>query len=269
VSRTVRTRVIRWRGAEPIESSDELAAEEPLEIRIAGEPITVTMRTPGHDLELVAGMLVAENLIDIATRPVMRKDHPNVVNVALAGGDRSRVEAMRHTSVMSASCGLCGKASIESLHQNFPPVDDDVTITADLVQQMVRVLGAAQKTFELTGGLHGAGIFDRAGNLIVAREDIGRHNAVDKAVGYALLRRLLPLHGCTLVVSGRASFEIVQKALGARVPVIAAVSAPSSLAVDLASESGQTLLGFVREGRCNVYTHPERIASDVYYNPPA
>lgn len=260
MSATVRTRVVRWRGGEaPQECSDELATEAPLEIRIGGEPISVTMRTPGHDLELVCGMLLSESLIDGATRPLLRQEHPNVVNVAVANGDIRCVDAMRRSSVMSTSCGLCGKASIENVHQHFPPVEDDVLVSRRLFQAMIETLGTAQPTFARTGGLHAAALFNSAGSLVVAREDVGRHNAVDKAIGHALLRGLTPLAGCTLMVSGRASFEIVQKALGARIPIVAAVSAPSSLAVELAAASGQTLVGFVRGDRCNVYTHTERI----------
>jgi FdhD protein len=260
VSDTVRTRVVRWNGRdEPAEVTDELAAEEPLEIRIAGEPVSVTMRTPGHDVELVAGLLLTEKLIPLGERPVLRHEHPNVVNVAQWHGDEKRLTAVRRTIPVSASCGLCGKSSIESVHQHFPPLDDDVTIARGAFQVMHRALASAQHGFDRTGGVHAAALFDRHGNLVVAREDIGRHNAVDKVIGHALLSGWLPFTGGTLFVSGRASFEIVQKALGARIPVIAAVSAASSLAVQLASESGQTLVGFVRDQRCNVYTHQERV----------
>ena len=252
---TVRTRIIRWTGGDATASGDELAAEEPLEIRIGGEPVSVTMRTPGHDTELVAGLLLSENLIRANERPLIRQEKPNIVNVGITRD----FSAARHASTVSASCGLCGKATIEALQQNFPPLHDDVHIPARMLVRMVDALAAAQDAFARTGGLHAAGLFDSSGNLLVAREDIGRHNAVDKAIGNALLRGLVPLRGCTLVVSGRASFEIVQKALGARIPVIAAVSAPSSLAVQLAEDSEQTLAGFFRGDRYNVYSHAERI----------
>jgi FdhD protein len=252
---TYRSRIVRWNGDGPVESSDEIAAEEPLEIRIGGEPVSVTMRTPGHDSELVAGLLLSESLITFAKPPLLRQEKPNVVNVAI---NRDPATA-RHASVVSASCGLCGKASIEAVHQHFPPVDDAVRISRGALLRMVDRLASAQDAFARTGGVHAAALFDANEALLVAREDIGRHNAVDKVIGHALLRGLLPLRGFTLVVSGRASFEIVQKALGARIPVIAAVSAPSSLAVQLADESEQTLAGFVRGDRCNIYTHAERI----------
>jgi FdhD protein len=249
-------RILRCQeGSEPVDASDELAAEEPLEIRIAGEPVSVTMRTPGHDLELVAGMLLTENLIDGNTVPLLRHEHPNVVNIGQSAG----AERLRRASIMSTSCGLCGKGSIEAVHQHFPPVQDDVTISRDLLSRLPDALTAAQPAFTRTGGLHAAAIFDRNGHLIVAREDVGRHNAVDKAIGHTLLRGLVPLAGHILLVSGRVSFEIVQKALGARIPIVAAVSAPSSLAVEFACASGQTLIGFLRPGRCNIYTHTERV----------
>lgn len=254
-----RTTVVRSNGtAEP----DQLAAEEPLEIRIGGEPISVTMRTPGHDLELVAGTLLTEGLMEPGLRPLLRQDHPNVVNVALSAvTDKSKLQSVRRASVIASSCGLCGKSSIESVHQNFEPVHDNAAISRDLLQTMLRTFETAQPVFASTGGVHAAAVFDGAGQLVVAREDVGRHNAVDKVIGYAVLKSLLPLGGHILLVSGRASFEIVQKALGARIPIIGAVSAPSSLAVELAASSGQTLIGFLREGRCNIYTHAERITS--------
>jgi FdhD protein len=250
--------IVRWEeGADPVDFSDELAAEEPLEIRIGGKPVSVTMRTPGHDLELVAGMLLTENLIEPDAVPLLRHEHPNIVNAAIsAGGER-----MRRSSIMSTSCGLCGKASIEAVHQHFPPVHDDFTIPRVLLSRLLEGLEVAQPAFTRTGGLHAAAVFDSAGTPIVAREDIGRHNAVDKVIGNALLRGLLPLSGHILLVSGRASFEIVQKALGARIPIVAAVSAPSSLAVEFACASGQTLIGFLRRGRCNLYTHVERVTA--------
>jgi FdhD protein len=254
--------VVRWNGArEPSEQTDEVAAEEPLEIRIVGDPVSVTMRTPGHDVELVAGLLLSEKLIGLTDRPVLRHEHPNVVNVAQWEGDDLRLKAVRRTIPVSTACGLCGKSSIEWVHQQFLPVEDDCTVSRTVFGEMLRLLAAEQPAFRRTGGLHAAGVFDRTGALVAAREDVGRHNAVDKVIGYALLAGLLPLSGGTLFVSGRASFEIVQKALGARIPIVAAVSAPSSLAVDLAAQSGQTLVGFVRDDRCNVYTHPERVTA--------
>jgi FdhD protein len=254
-----RTHVVRWNGAtEP----DQLAAEEPLEIRIGGEPMSVTMRTPGHDLELVAGMLLTEGLMQQGLRPILRQVHPNTVDVALSAvTDTSKLESVRRASVIASSCGLCGKSSIESVHQNFEPVHDDAIVSRYALQAMLRTFETAQPVFAKTGGVHAAGVFRNSGQLVVAMEDIGRHNAVDKVIGHAVLRGLLPLNGHILLVSGRASFEIVQKALGARIPIIGAVSAPSSLAVELAASSGQTLIGFLREGRCNIYTQAERVTS--------
>jgi FdhD protein len=160
---------------------------------------------------------------------------------------------------ISASCGVCGKASIDTVHQHFPPVEDECPISTAVIERLTAQMQDAQHGFARTGGVHAAAIFTAAGEPVVVREDIGRHNATDKAIGYALLRKLLPLTGHVLVVSGRASFEIVQKALAARIPIVAAVSAPSSLAVEFAEESGQTLAGFLRPGRFNVYSHPGRI----------
>lgn len=254
---TKRSGVICWNGNGATVVTDHLAIEEPLEIRIGGQPVSVTMRTPGHDTELVVGMLLSERLIAAGDRPPVRHEEANVVNVALT----ARLETVMRSSVVSTSCGLCGKMSIAAVHQHFPPVEDDVRIPRSLFPAMLESLASEQPAFAKTGGLHAAAIFDRNGAMIVAREDVGRHNAVDKAIGHALLRGLAPLRGCTLLVSGRASFEIVQKALGAAIPVIAAVSAPSTLAVELALESDQTLIGFLRGNRCNIYTHPERILS--------
>ena len=260
MSQTRRIDVVRWRdGAVPDTSSDELAAEEPLEILIGGEPVTITMRTPGHDFELVAGLLLSEGLLEPGAKPLLRGERVNSVNVALTGLNRDRLGGMQRATIVSTSCGICGKATIDAAHQQFPPVDDDTTVSRTMLPQFLSALEQAQSAFARTGGLHAAALFRNDGSLVVAREDVGRHNAVDKAIGHAVIRGLLPLSGHTLLVSSRASFEIVQKALGARVPIVAAVSAPSSLAVDFAAASGQTLIGFVRGDRCNVYTNVERV----------
>jgi FdhD protein len=219
------------------------------------------MRTPGHDFELVAGLLLSEGLLERGAKPLMRQRRPNTVNVALSGLDADRVAGMQRSSIVSTSCGLCGKTTIDAAHQHFPPLEDDVAISRRLLPELMKTLEVAQSAFARTGGLHAAGVFRSDGTLVAAREDVGRHNAVDKAIGNAVLRGLVPLAGHTLLVSGRASFEIVQKALGARIPIVVAVSAPSSLAVELAAASGQTLIGFLRGDRCNVYTHVERIVS--------
>jgi FdhD protein len=260
MSATVRTRVTRFEdGAESAESFDHVSAEEPLEIRIGGRAVSVTMRTPGDDLELAAGFLLTEALLAPNAAPLLRSEYPNIVNAAVPGVDSRALDRLNRHSFIASSCGLCGKASIEAVHQNFPPIEDDLRIPARLLPELMARLRDSQPQFEQTGGLHAAGLFDASGQLIAVKEDVGRHNAVDKVIGYALLRGLVPLHEHILLVSGRASFEIVQKALGARIPVVVAVSAPSSLAVSFAEASGQTLVAFLRGTRFNAYTHVERI----------
>ncbi len=243
---------------------DELAAEEPLEVRIRGRSVSVTMRTPGHDDELAAGFLYGESIVAgpadiLRIEPCAGAEDDNVVNVTLA--PRVRVDLGRLTRHVfsSSSCGLCGKASIEAVHQNFPPVDVDLVVGASVLLALPEALRRHQVAFAQTGGLHAAAVFDTTGDVIVLREDVGRHNAVDKVLGHGLLTGLLPFDRHILLVSGRASFEIMQKALAARIPIVAAVSAPSSLAVQFAKESNQTLIGFLRDGRMNVYSHRQRI----------
>lgn len=256
--------VLRYRNGTLAHESDELAIEEPLEIRVRGRAISVTMRTPGHDDELAAGFLLTEGVVargeDIsAIEPCDRNEAGNLVNVKLSPDVAVDFEKLSRHVFASSSCGLCGKATIESLANTFPPVQSDATIDAQTLLKLPETMRQSQATFDRTGGLHAAALFDTAGTLIVLREDVGRHNAVDKVVGYALLNKLMPLDRHVLLVSGRSSFEIMQKALAARLPIIAAVSAPSSLAVDVAQSNHQTLVGFLREGRMNVYSHPERI----------
>jgi FdhD protein len=262
---TRRTRVLRWQvGAAPERRADELAAEEPLEIRVDTRPIVVTMRTPGHDAELAAGFLVTEGLIRSRTdllkvAPQPRNRAGNVLDVFLASGVSVDFERLTRHVYASSSCGLCGKASIEAVHQQFPKARSRVSFGASTLLRLPEELRRRQDTFDRTGGLHAAAIFDAAGGLVVLREDVGRHNAVDKVIGHGFLDGLLPFDQHALLVSGRASFEILQKALAARIPVVAAVSAPSSLAVEFARRSGQTLVGFVRGDRMNIYSHAERI----------
>ena len=243
--------------------TDEVAIEEPLEIRIGGEAIATTMRTPGNDEELAAGFLLSEAII--RTREdlhAMSSLSENIVNVELAPTVKFSPAATQRFGTITSSCGLCGKTSIELIRQHFPPIDfanDQMRISETTMLDLPGKLRAAQGNFARTGGIHAAGIFDVAGELVVVREDIGRHNAVDKAIGRAFLDGLLPLGKHVLAVSGRSSLEIVQKALAAGIPVVAAVSAPSSLAVNFARECGQTLVGFLRPPTFNVYSHVERL----------
>lgn len=259
-------------GAPRIRRDDQVVIEEPLEIRVDTRSMAVTMRTPGHDSELAAGFLLAEGVIrsgsDItAIRPYPRNDLGNVLDVLLAPGLDWDAKRLVRPGVISSSCGLCGKVTLDAVRQRFGRVAPGPTIPAVLLTQLPDRLRSAQETFSTTGGLHAAGLFDLQGGLLIAREDIGRHNAVDKVLGWALLQGLLPLSQHVLLLSGRVSFEMMQKALAAGIPVVAAVSAPSSLAVEVARASRQTLIGFLRNGRFNIYTHPNRIPWRVR-NPP-
>lgn len=241
-------------------SVDRLAVEEPLEIRVGGRSLSVTMRTPGgvaEDAELAAGFLLGEGIVRSAKDIVAVRPCPdgegNIVDVLLAPDvamDWAR--CTRHVFA-SSSCGLCGAATIDAIRKSLPPVGAAPRVSLELLASLPARLSETQVAFRLSGGVHAAGVFAADGALLVAREDIGRHNAVDKALGRLLLDGRLPASDRILLVSGRASFEIVQKALAAGIPIVAAVSAPSSLAVDLAEESGMTLVGFLRDGRCNVY----------------
>lgn len=246
---------------------DITAREEPLEIRVEGRSVAVVMRTPGHDEELTAGFLVTEgvvqkphDILEISQCPSTGNTHGNVVDVLLGGAVVNWESLTRHV-FSASSCGLCGKTSIDSVFQRFPQVDADWQVSAELLTRLPEQLRAAQETFSKTGGLHASAIFDRAGNLLVAREDVGRHNALDKVLGFGLQKGWLPFSEHILLVSGRVSFEIIQKALAAGIPIVAAISAPSSLAVEFAQEAGQTLIGFLRGNTMNVYTHPHRVAN--------
>ncbi len=265
---TVQRTVTKVRADGQLESApDILAAEEPLEIRIQGQSIAITMRTPGHDEELALGFLVSEGLIT-SRQQVTHIAHcqsgeaamtGNVLNVFTADDVAPDFEKLTRHVFASSSCGLCGKASIEEVHQHFPPITKVPPVHRQILLQLPKSLREHQSAFEQTGGLHAAALFDLQGNLIVCREDVGRHNAVDKVIGHALDGELWPLENCILQVSGRASFEILQKALAARIPIVAAVSAPSSLAVDFANESGQLLVGFLRGETMNLYSHAEAV----------
>jgi FdhD protein len=254
-------------GSPPQTCDDVTAREEPLEIRVEGRSVAVVMRTPGHDEELTAGFLVSEgvvqsarDILEISQCPSTGNDHGNVVDVLLGGAVVNWESLTRHV-FSASSCGLCGKTSIDSVFQRFPPVTADWSISARLLAALPDRLRAAQETFSKTGGLHASAIFDLNGELLVLREDVGRHNALDKVLGFALRSGLLPLANHILLVSGRVSFEIIQKALAAGVPVVAAISAPSSLAVEFAQESRQTLIGFLRGETMNIYTHSHRISA--------
>lgn len=250
---------------------ETLAVEEPLEIRVNGTPLTVTMRTPGSDVELAQGFLLTEGLIgrraDIATVQYCNGAGPdglntyNVLDVTLAPGVALPDVDITRNFYTTSSCGVCGKASLEAvrLSSKHGPGDDPVIVSTETLAALPDRLRARQKVFAATGGLHGAALFDTDGQPLVVREDIGRHNAVDKVIGWALESDRVPLTGTVLLVSGRASFELTQKAVMAGIPILAAVSAPSSLAVDLASQSGLTLVAFLRGDSMNVYTRPDRI----------
>ena len=264
-------RALKWHDGGTSQRTEKLAVEEPLEIRLAGRRFTLTMRTPGHDKELAAGFLFAEGFINSASelgeirriRDRKGAPEPNAIDIILnvpADGLRQR---LKRNFVISSSCGVCGKTSIESILRRLEPLKHRVTkvsIAAATLLGLAPQMRQAQTVFAVTGGLHAAGLFDLNGTLITLREDVGRHNAVDKVVGSALIKEMLPLSGFVMMVSGRLSFEIVQKAAAAGIPILAAVSAPSSLAVELAEETGTTLVGFLRDGSFNVYTRDDRIA---------
>jgi FdhD protein len=234
-----------------------LAVEEPLEIRIGGEPVAVTMRTPGHDEELALGFCLTEGLRPFDAR--LPEDlAANTVDVDISAGDLDR---LRRNFYTSSSCGVCGKGAIEAVRVEAPRAETRLEISEDIVVSLPDRLREAQRAFAATGGLHATGLFTAAGELRCVREDVGRHNALDKVVGWAFRERLLPLSAFVVCVSGRISFELVQKAAVAGCPVVVAVGAPSSLAVELADDRGITLCGFVREGRLTVYTEPWRIVS--------
>jgi FdhD protein len=238
-----------------VREADVVAVEEPLEIRIAGEPVAVTMRTPGNDEELALGFCLTEGIRPVAAS-VPDDLAANTVDVDATGFDPERLRRHFYTS---SSCGVCGKGAIEAVEVSAPRIESALEVPATLVASLpVRLLGA-QRAFAATGGLHATGLFDGRGDVLCVREDVGRHNAMDKVVGWAFLEGLLPLASHVLCVSGRLSFELVQKAAVAGCPVLVAVGAPSSLAVDLAADRGLTLCGWVRDGRVTVYTEPWRI----------
>ncbi len=238
-----------------IEEQDLLAVEEPLEIRIGGQPVAVTMRTPGHDEELALGFCISEGLRPAAAR--LPDDlAANTVDVDAPGFDPDR---LRRSFYTTSSCGVCGKGALEAVAVETSKVDSRLTVPLAIIESLPGRLREAQAAFAATGGLHATGLFPVAGELMCLREDVGRHNALDKVVGWAFMQGRLPLDDVIVCVSGRLSFELVQKAAVAGCSVMVAVGAPSSLAVDLAADRGITLCGFVRDGRTNVYTEPWRI----------
>jgi FdhD protein len=269
----------KWRAEESTATISHLAVEEPLEIRLGGRRFTLTMRTPGHDEELAAGFLLAEGFIANAAelgeirgvRAARGELEPNAIDVILNVPAAGLRERLQRNFTINSSCGVCGKTSIEALERRIEPIRGNLRITAEAVLRLPTLMRRAQAVFTATGGLHAAALFAIESNpdatlagpgqvfLTVVREDVGRHNAVDKVLGYALMHDLVPLRGGALMVSGRLSFELVQKAAAAGLPILCAVSAPSSLAVDLAEQVGMTLVGFLRTEDFNVYTGGERI----------
>jgi FdhD protein len=271
---TARRRAQHLTADRAVTRPETLVVEEPLEIRVNGTAVTVTMRTPGSDIELAQGFLLTEGVIasreDVLTirycggrdgRDARAADTYNVLDVTLAPGIGPPDLGVTRNFYTTSSCGVCGKASLDAVRviSRFSPGDDPATVAAAMLKGMPGQLRRAQKVFDSTGGLHAAALFAVDGTMLVVREDIGRHNAVDKVIGWALEHQRVPVSATVLLVSGRASFELTQKAVLAGIPVLAAVSAPSSLAVSLAEESGLTLVAFLREDSMNVYTRADRI----------
>lgn len=261
-------RIRRWRRGEvPAGAADRVAVEEPLEIRVNGRGVAVVMRTPGDDRELAAGFLRTEGVIrsrDDLLDVLVCRDLPegqagNVVDALLAPGVTVDFDRLTRHVFSASSCGLCGKTTLDAVVQAFPPVAATRRFAADTIATWPGRLRAAQPGFGATGGVHASALFDTADALVVAREDVGRHNALDKVVGHALLAGRLPLAGHGLMLSGRISFELVQKALAAGIELVAGIGAPSTLAIDCAERGGIALAGFVREDRFNLYAHPERV----------
>jgi FdhD protein len=238
--------------------TDEVAIEEPLEIRLANQSLAITMRTPGNDEELAAGFLLSEAMIrSRADLHAIRQTALNVIDIDTDA--KIEAGALQRFGTISSSCGLCGKTNISAIRRQFPALQSEAKITPEQLLAMPARLRSAQGNFERTGGLHAAAVFSLTSDRVILREDVGRHNAVDKIIGRALLDDLLPLRDDALMVSGRVSLEIVQKALAANVPILAAISAPSSVAINFARESGITLVGFLRPPTFNVYSHVERL----------
>jgi len=275
---SVEARILAFEAGRTVRRYDRLATEEPLEIRLragdAAQTVAITMRTPGADFELAAGFLYNEGLLSgreglrgisfCIDRELDAEQRYNIVNVDLTAAGLPPLQALDRHFTTSSACGVCGRAQIESLEaRGVVPITSDLDIDPATILALPERLRAEQGIFALTGGLHAAALFDRDGALVAVREDVGRHNALDKLIGWALLAGRLPLANSVLFVSGRTSYEIVQKAVAARIPIVCAVSAPSSLAVELAREFGVMLVGFVRRERFNVYAHDERLRPAV------
>lgn len=267
---TAGTTIIRIEDGRPLPPRpDELAIEEPLEIRVEGQPVAVAMRTPGHDRELAAGWLLSEGIIrgrdgiaDIVERPGQDPARGAMVDVMLRDPAAFDLARHRRNVLTNSSCGLCGAASIDQALRDFPKIESPLRISASVLHKLPAALAGNQPVFERTGGIHACALFDAGGALVALREDVGRHNALDKLAGWALLEGRLPLGECVLLLSGRVSFEMVQKSLAAGIPVVAAIGAPSSLAVDLAHACGITLVAFLREHTLNVYCGAARLSGN-------
>lgn len=263
--------ITRWKWSEAgwTECADSVVVEEPLEIRVNGNAVSVTMRTPGHDEDLAAGFLFTEGLLEnphhIQLLEPCRQGESartgNVLNVFLTPQIVWDPAKVRRNFYVSSSCGVCGKSSVDEVNHRFEPVTSDIRVPIEILLSLPQKLLKEQESFSRTGSLHAAALADKDGRLLVTREDVGRHNAVDKVIGHFWRQGETPLKDRILFVSGRTSFEIVQKAVAAGIPVVASVSGPSSLSVDLAQQSGITLAGFVRERSLNLYSHPERVLS--------
>jgi FdhD protein len=261
------TKIVRLKaGKRRPRQPDEVAVEEPLEIRVEGHQVAVVMRTPGHDSELAAGFALTEGIVreskeifEITSCLNTGRPSDNVVSIALTDPARFDVAKLSRHVFSSSSCGICGKATIEAVMLQFPPIETAPTIESQVILQLPGKLAAAQEIFQKTGGLHACALFNATGELLLLREDVGRHNALDKLIGHQLLAKRLPLGECVLLLSGRVSFEMTQKALAAGLAIIAAISAPTSLAVEFAQTNNQTLIGFLRGESMNIYTGAERI----------
>ena len=260
--------VVRYQDGKPLPARrDEVAVEEPLEIRVEGQSVAIVMRTPGHDRELAAGFALTEGIVrggsdifEITSCLTTERPSDNIVNIALADPARFDPTKFSRHVFSSSSCGICGKATIEAAMQQFPPIESAPAVDAKTLLSLPAKLAAAQQTFQRTGGLHACALFDAGGELLLLREDVGRHNALDKLIGHQLLAKQLPSGNCILLLSGRVSFEMTQKALAAGIGIITAISAPTSLAVEFARANNQTLIGFLRGETMNVYAGTERIS---------